>query len=99
MDGEHRIEQVRQADALRLGDEAEEFAVAVEAPGPALLDDLEPGFVVTIQQRVPDAARRILVGQFHRLGAEPLNGHDSGEGIRYDAADGGIRHKVFKLHH
>ena len=36
VDGEHRVEQVREADALRLGDEPEERAVAVEAPGPAL---------------------------------------------------------------
>ena len=43
VDGEHGIEQVGEADALGLGDEAEERAVAVEAPGPALLDDLERG--------------------------------------------------------
>ena len=33
VDGQHRVEEVGQADALRLGDQAEEGAVAVEAPG------------------------------------------------------------------
>ena len=46
VDGQHRIEQVRQADAMRLGDEAEQRAVAVEAPGPALLHDFEARLVV-----------------------------------------------------
>jgi hypothetical protein len=36
---QHRVEQVREADALGLGNQAEQRAVAVEAPGPALLDD------------------------------------------------------------
>ena len=34
--GEHRIEEVGEADAVRLGDETEQRAVAVEAPGAAL---------------------------------------------------------------
>ena len=56
MDGEHRVEEVREADALRLGDEAEERAVAVEAPGAALLDDLEPRLVVAVEELVGHAA-------------------------------------------
>jgi hypothetical protein len=32
VDREHRIEQMREADAVRLRDEAEERAIAVEAP-------------------------------------------------------------------
>ena len=40
--GEQRVEEMRKADALRLGDQAEQRAVAVEAPRPAGLDDLEP---------------------------------------------------------
>ena len=57
VDGQHRIEEVRQADAVRLGDQPEQRAVAVEAPGPALLDDLEPGLVVAVEQLVGDLAR------------------------------------------
>ena len=46
VNGQDRIEEMRQADALRLGDQAEERAVAIEAPRPALLHDLEPRLVV-----------------------------------------------------
>ena len=38
VDGEQRIEEVGQVDALRLGDQAEQRAVAVEAPGAASFD-------------------------------------------------------------
>ena len=41
VDGEHRIEQMRETDAMRLGDEPEQRAVAVEAPRPPLFDDLQ----------------------------------------------------------
>jgi len=45
--GEHWVEEVREVDALGFGDEPEGVAVGVEAPGAALLDDLEPRFVLT----------------------------------------------------
>ena len=63
VDGEHRVEEVGEADAVRLGDEAEERAVAVEAPRPARLDDLEARLVVAVEELVRDAAGRVLVGQ------------------------------------
>ena len=40
VDSEVRVEQVREADAERLGSEAEELAVSIEAPGPPLALDL-----------------------------------------------------------
>ena len=89
VDREHRVEEVRQADAVRLGDEAEERAVAVEAPGPALLDDLEARLVVAVEQLVRDLAGGVLVGQLERLGAEPLDADDGDQRVREDAADGG----------
>ena len=52
MDGQDRIEQVGQADTLRLGDQPEESAFAVEAPGAALFDDLDARLVVAIEQLV-----------------------------------------------
>ena len=58
VDRQHRIEEVREADAVRLGDEAEERAVAVEAPGAALLDDLEARLVVAVEQLVRHLAGR-----------------------------------------
>ncbi len=58
VDREHRIEQVGQADAVRLGDETEQRAVAVEAPRPARLDDLEARLVVPVEDLVRHAAVR-----------------------------------------
>ena len=52
VDRQHGVEQMRQADPLRLGDQPEERAVAVEAPGPPLLGDLEPRLVVPVEQLV-----------------------------------------------
>ena len=52
MDGQQRVEQVREADALGLGHEPEQRPIAVEAPRPSLGDNLEPGLVVTVEQLV-----------------------------------------------
>ena len=49
---------------------------AVEAPRPSLGDNLEPGFVVTVEQLVGDRAGRRLVGELERRGAEPLHADD-----------------------
>lgn len=89
VDREHGVEQVREADPVGFGDEAEERTVAVEAPGTALLDDLEARFVVPIEELVGDLARGRLVGQLDRVGAEPLGLDDGDERIRDQAADCG----------
>ncbi|MGH9381613.1 MAG: hypothetical protein ACRD2Z_13515 [Thermoanaerobaculia bacterium] len=43
VDGEHRVEEVGEPDALSLGGELEEVTVAVEAPAGAGGDDVEAG--------------------------------------------------------
>ena len=95
---QHRVEQVRQADAVGLGDQTEERAVAVEAPGPALLHQLQTGLVVAVEQLVGDLAVRGLVGQLQGLGAEPLDADHRHQGIGDDAADGGVGLELFELH-
>ena len=57
---EHRVEQMRETDAMRLRNEAEQMPVAVEAPGAAVLHDLKARLVMTIKQLVGDAAGRVL---------------------------------------
>ena len=99
VDGQHRIEEMREADALRLGDQPEERAVAIEAPGAALLDDLEARLVVAVEELVRDLAVGCLVGEFQGLGAVPLHAHDSHESVRQYALDGGIGLKVFQKAH
>ena len=43
VDREHRIEEMGEADAVRLGDEAEQGTVSIEAPRTALLHHVDPG--------------------------------------------------------
>ncbi len=64
-------------------------AVAVEAPRPALLDDLQPRLVVPVEQLVGDLAGGGLVGQLKRASTEPLDADDGDGSVREDAADGG----------
>ena len=52
VDSQNRIEQMREPDAVGLGDEPEQTAVAVETPGPALLNDFESRLVVTVKKRI-----------------------------------------------
>ena len=63
---------MREADALRFGDQPEQRPFALEAPSPPLGDDLEARLVVAVQQFVGDRPGRRLVSQLERFGAEPL---------------------------
>jgi len=89
---------VREADALRLGDQAEERAVAIEAPRPALLHDLESRLVMPVQQFVGHLTGGRLVGELDGFGAEPLHADDGDGAVGQDAADGGGRLELFKRH-
>ena len=90
MDRQHRVKQVGKPDSLRFGYEAKQRAIAVEAPWPALLYQVEPGFGVAIQQLVRKLAGGCLVGQFKRLGAEPQHADNRYQTIRNDAAHRGV---------
>ena len=95
---EHRVEEMGEADSLRLGYQAEQRTVAVEAPGAPDLDDLEPGLVVAVQQLVGDLAGWCLVGQLQGLGAEPLYADHRDEAVGQNAAHRGVGLEVFELH-
>ena len=58
--------------------------VAVEAPRSALLYQLEPWLVVTIEQLVSHPAGGCLVGELERLRAEPLHADDGHHRVRHD---------------
>ena len=96
VDREHRVEQVRQADAVRLGDQAEERPVAVEAPGTTGGHDLQHGLVVPIEQLVADPAAGVLVGELHGVRAEPLHADHRHQPVGQDAAHDGIRLEGFE---
>ena len=81
MDRENRVEEMRKADSMRLGDEPEEVAGAVETPRPTGLDEIEASFVVTVEDLVCDLSRRRLVGQLDGLRPKPLNVHDGDRAV------------------
>ena len=67
------IEQVGEPDALGLGGEPEQVAVAVERPRPPRPDQLERGLVAPVDQPVANRAARLLERDLDRLVAEPLD--------------------------
>ena len=63
MDSQHRIEQVGQADAMRLGHQSVQGPVTIEAPRPASRYDLQAGFVVMVENFIGDAQ----LGEYFRV--------------------------------
>ena len=96
---EDRVEEVCQADAMRLGDEPKQSAVAVEAPRPTQLHHFYPLLVVTIQQLVGDLALWRLVGQLKGFRTEPCDAHDGNETVGQHAANRGRGLQVLKSSH
>src|SRR2546422_6376736 len=90
---------MRKPDAVCFRDKAEEAAVAVETPWPTLLDQFETRFIVAVQEHVCHATSRVLVGEFERLRAKPLHTDNRDQGIRHNAADGGVGLDVFEPAH
>jgi hypothetical protein len=76
---------------MGFGHEPEQMAVAVEAPGPALLNDGQACFIVPIEQLVGDTARGVLIREFERLRAKPLHADDCHEALGKNATDRGER--------
>src|SRR5215213_12032886 len=99
MHREHRIEEVSQANALGLSDESEKVPIAVKAPRATNFGDFEGRFVVAVEELIAELARRVLVRQLHRLGAEPAHAHDGHKTVRKNAFDGGTGRKLFEASH
>jgi hypothetical protein len=73
VNGKDRIEEVSQANSVRLRDQAELLPVAVEAPGPPRLGNLNRGFPIPKEEFIPGPSLRVLVEQLDAGGAEPLH--------------------------
>ena len=84
----HWIEEVGESDAMCFGYEAEEGAVAIEAPGAALFDEGESRFVVAIEDFFGHLAGWAPVDQREGVGSMPLHAYDRNRGIGKDTADG-----------
>ncbi len=86
-------------DPVRLRNEAESGAIAVEAPGPTVLDNLEPCLIVSVKNLAGELSDRCLVGQIERLGAIPLDAHDRDDAVRHNTTNRRVGLKVFELDH
>jgi hypothetical protein len=76
MHSQDRVKKMGEANAMGFGDEAKEAAIAIKAPGSTLLNDLKARFIVAIEQFIGDFASSGFVGEFYRIGAEPLDAND-----------------------
>ena len=99
MHREHRVEEMRKTYALSLRYQAEECAIAIEAPWPALLDQFQARLIVAIDQLVSDLAGGGLVGQLQCLRAEPLDVDHRHQCIGHNAAYGSVGLELFEFQH
>ena len=76
---EERVEQVGEVDALCLGDQAEQGAIAIEAPRTSLFGDLEAALGLAVEDLGANRAIGQLVGELDRVRAIPLGPNDRGE--------------------
>jgi hypothetical protein len=96
---QHRVEEMRQTDAMRLRNQAEQMPVAVEAPRAAVLHDLEARLVMAIEQLVGNAARRSFISQLQSLGAKPLHADHRDDLLRQNSPDCGGWLEIFEAGH
>ena len=98
VDGQQGIEEMGKADALGFGNETEEGAVAVEAPGAGLLGDADAGLVVAVEELVGDFAGGCFVGQLDGVFSVPLHVDHRDEAVCQDALDSGVGCEFFQFH-
>ena len=72
MDRQERVKQVREPDSVRLGQQAEQCAVAVETPRPACLRDFKRRLPVAIKQLIAKTTGRVFERDFDRDSAKPF---------------------------
>ena len=87
MDRQERVKQVRQPDSVRFGQQAEQCAVAVEAPRPACLRNLERRLPIAIEQLVAETTGRVFERDFDGDSAKPLNVKDADNAVGRDTPD------------
>ena len=73
----HWVEEVREMDAVGLGDEAQQAAVLIERPGGLRGDYREHGLAVAVDELARESAADILVDHVDRARAVPANVYDA----------------------
>ena len=93
------VEQMSKTDAMGFGDKTEQSTIAVEAPRPTVLQNVEARLVVAIKQFVSDAPRRAFIGQFKSLRTKPLHADHRNNLIGQNSTDCSVRLEVFETCH
>jgi hypothetical protein len=90
---------MREVDPVRLGNQAEELAVAIEAPRPTGLADFQGGLAIPVKEHDIGFAGGVLVGELDCSRAVPLDVNYRDQAIGQDSLDGGAAGEIFELCH
>jgi hypothetical protein len=99
VNGKNRIKKVCQADTMGFGHQAKQGTIAIETPGPSLLNDTKALLIASIEKFVCHPAGGGLVGEFQGFGAIPLNTDNGDKRVWKNAANGSVNLKVFESKH
>jgi len=99
VDCDKRIEQVGQPDAMRLGYEAEEAAVAVEAPGAASSKEFQGWFSVAEEDLSANVTSGIFVHHLDHVRTVPFGTYEFGDSVGQNTFDEATRGKFFEPSH
>ena len=75
------------------------MSIGVEAPWAAVLDDLEPCLITTIQQLVGNTSRGPFISQLQGFRTEPLNAYYGNHLVGHDAFHCGVGLEIFEAGH
>ena len=95
---QERVEEVRQRDALRFRRELEQFAVAVEGPGPLFLGRFEPLLVLPEEQSFADGSLPVAEDDRGGVRAVAFDADDGRRAAAGEPPDRGVRDQVFEFH-
>ena len=91
VDGEQRIEKMRQADAKRFRHQSIGRTIAIEAPDARMLREPKTAFVLPIEHFFGDAAGGFSIGQREGVGAVPTRVQDGDGSTGRDASNRHVR--------
>src|ERR1022692_588487 len=88
-----------EVDPVRLGDQAEQLPVAVEAPRPTGFGDFQGGLAITTKEHDAGLTGGIFIGELDCRRTVPLDVDHRDEAIRKDSLDGRSSFKILKFGH
>jgi hypothetical protein len=99
VDGQERIEKVRETYAVRLGHEAEETAIPVKAPRAASGEEFQDWFSVAEENFCANATSRIFVHDLDDVRTVPFGTYKFGDSVGQNTFDEATRREFFEFSH